>query len=329
MKIFLYGLSGLIVCLALLLVVLAIWSHNIGKQIEADFPPVGQFMTVDGVKLHYADTGGEDLPMVLFIHGASGNLLDQANIYTDLLKGKARAVFVDRPGHGYSERGPANGEENMDGPAPQARLLAKFVQALGADNAIVVGHSYGGAVAITMALLTPDQVSGVVDISGPTHEWEGGIDWYHNVAGLPVIGPVFVRSIVVPFASATGSMESGVKSVFAPQDVPENYRQNTAPDLLLRPGHFRANSTDVAVLLEHNKSVQDRYGEINVPTSIIHGDVDTIVGLTIHSEKLVEQIEGARLFPLENVGHKPDYVARDLVMQEIRRVAEAAGTPLR
>ncbi|MEO0497523.1 MAG: alpha/beta hydrolase [Pseudomonadota bacterium] len=320
--------TGAVLALALMGAGFAAYSEQQAKQIETEFPPIGEFHTVSGVALHVWDSAAQrpsdaELPAVLFIHGASANLQDQQAIYADALDGKARTIFVDRPGHGYSQRG-----QGFIGPSPQAQLLGQLLDRLQIDSAVIVGHSYGGAVAVTMALEAPDKVAGLVDIAGPTHTWDTGLDWYHDWTAPAILGPVFTRVIALPFAHLSDVMPGALRNVFGPQDVPADYRQRTAPDLALRPKPFRANSQDLDVLLAHNERVQGRYGDISAPTSIIHGDTDKTVALSLHSEKLVAQIDGAELHVLPGIGHKPDWVARDVVLREIKRVAEAAGMEL-
>ena len=84
-----------------------------------------------------------DLPPIVFIHGASANLKDQMMPLRPLLEGRAELLFLDRPGHGWSGRGPGNNEN----PTAQAATIAALMDELGIGPAIIVGHSFGGAVA--------------------------------------------------------------------------------------------------------------------------------------------------------------------------------------
>jgi pimeloyl-ACP methyl ester carboxylesterase len=140
--------------------------------------------------------GGEaDLPPVVFIHGASGNLLDQMVPIRPLLEGSAEMLFVDRPGHGWSERGgPANAT-----PAGQAAAIAALMEAYGMEDAIVVGHSFGGAIAAAFALDHPEKTRGLVFLSAATHPWPGaGTSWYYEVAAMPVVGRLFAETLAWP-----------------------------------------------------------------------------------------------------------------------------------
>ena len=309
-----------------LLLLLALFGQYKAYSLEQRFPPAGTFQNVDGTRLHMIDTGSKGLPpgapTILFIHGASGNLLDARNIFEPQLKGRARLIFVDRPGHGYSERGDAVG------PGPQARLFGELLSRLNIDRAIVVGHSYGGAVAAAVPLEAPDKVSGLVLISAPTHLWPTGIDWYHHLVTTPVLGPLFVRTILPAFISTVDAIGHGMKSVFRPHPVPEMYREKTAVELLMRPNHFTHNSQDIAALYDHNADASKRYGKIRVPTAIIAGEDDTIVSTDLHARTIVKQIEASRLTVLPDTGHKPDYTHTGTVISEIERVAREAGTPL-
>lgn len=309
-----------------LLLLLALFGQYKAYSLEQRYPPVGSFTKVDNTQLHLIDTGRNNLPSdaptILFIHGASGNLLDAHNKFEPLLQNRARLIFVDRPGHGYSERGDAVG------PKRQAQLFGKLLTTLKIDKAIVVGHSYGGTVAAAVPLEAPGKVSGLVLISAPTHLWPTGIDWYHHLVTTPVIGPIFVRTILPAFTSAVDALGHGMKSVFRPHPVPDMYREKTALELLMRPHHFTYNSEDIAALYDHNANASKRYNQIKVPTAIIAGETDTIVSTDLHARTIVKQINGSKLTVLPDTGHKPDYTHTETVLAELERVAAEAGTPL-
>ena len=287
--------------------------------IESRNPPVGVFATVAGTRLHHVHLpAGQqaDLPPIVFIHGASGNLLDQMVPIRPLLEGRAEMLFLDRPGHGWSRRGSA--EEST--PTGQANAIAALMASYGMENAIVVGHSFGGAIASAFALGHPEKTRGLVFLAGATHPWPGAAtSWYYDIAAMPVVGRLFAETLAWP--GGVMRMSQASACVFSPNRMNDRYIEDAGIELVLRPSAFRANAIDVAGLYDHVTELAPRYGEIDVPTVVISGDHDTVVYSEIHSGGLARDIPGAEIVWIPNMGHKPDWVAPDLVAAAIERVA--------
>jgi pimeloyl-ACP methyl ester carboxylesterase len=309
---------------ALLAFVLAVVFALIGVTragawlIERRNPPVGRFIGIDGAAIHYVHVPAQadaDLPPAVFIHGASANLNDQMAPLRPLLEGRAELLFFDRPGHGWSGRGAGN-----ETPQGQARTLAALMDHLGIARAIVVAHSFGGATATAFSRQFPQKTAGLVFLSPATHPWPGGrTSWYYGLATLPVLGRLFTETIALPAGSAR--IAAATECVFSPNKVPESYLRRAEIPLVLRPSAFRANAVDVAGLYAYTLDASPDYREIVAPTVIISGDRDTVVYATVHSSGLKRDISGAELVWVRNLGHKPDWVAPDLVVDAIDRVA--------
>jgi pimeloyl-ACP methyl ester carboxylesterase len=307
--------------LALLLILVGV--TRIGAwSIERAHPPIGSFITIDGARIHHVhvpEPSGADLPPIVFIHGASGNLKDQMLPIREALEGRAEMLFVDRPGHGWSQRG--NGNET---PYGQAGTIARLMDELGIQDAIVVGHSFGGAIAAAFALSHPEKLRGLVFLAPATHPWPGGgTSWYYEVASIPVLGRIFAETVALP--GGLMSIRTASTCVFAPNPLPEAYADDAGIGLTLRPATFRSNAIDVAGLYDHVVEMAPRYSEIDAPTVIVTGDHDTVVYPEIHSRGLERDIAGAELVWISNMGHKPDWIAADLAAQAIERVA---GRPI-
>lgn len=299
-------------------IALGLFTRLRAAQIAAAYPPVGTFVDGGGFALHLVHVArpeSADLPPLVFIHGASGNLRDQMRAFRPQLEGRAEMLFVDRPGHGWSERG---GSAN-DTPDGQARAVAAAMQAVGIKRALVVAHSFGGAIAASLALERPDMVAGLVFLAPATHPWPGGIEWYYHVTAAPALGWLFANTLALP--AGLMRIDAAVAGVFAPDPVPDGYRADTGADLVLRPASFRANATDVARLKDYVTAVAPRYRTIRTPTVVITGDADGIVLADIHSAGLVRDIPGAELVTVENLGHKPEYAATPLAIAAIEKVA--------
>jgi pimeloyl-ACP methyl ester carboxylesterase len=288
------------------------------SQFEAAYPNLGARTDIGGYALNSVDLPAgpnADLPPIVFIHGASGNLRDQLFAFRKPLEGRARLIFVDRPGYGYSDRG---GPEN-DTPAGQADAIARLLDKKGIDRAIIVGHSLGGAIAASFGVRHPDKTAGLLFLSAATHPWNGGVDWYYDLAATPVIGTIFRYTMLLPVGLER--IDSGSRSVFAPNPMPKDYVAQTMPGMILRPGAFYANAVDVSGLNAFVRTMAQRYREITAPTVIITGDRDDIVAEEIHSVGLKRDIPNSELLWLKGVGHKTDYVANGLAVAAIEKLA--------
>ncbi len=302
------------------LVIIGLWiaTFIISRNIESQFPPIGEFKTINSAKFHFVDTGNKkqtDQPPVIFIHGASGNLNDPLPVYSELLAEEMRLIFIDRPGQGYSE--PFDGSND---PVAQASSIAGLMDELKIEKAVVLGHSWGGAVASSFGVLYPEKTAGLVLVSPVTHPWPGAdVSWHFDVGNLPVIGWIFSNTLATPAGRLI--YPGAIGRVFAPQKTPDDYQDTSATLLALRPSNFHENAKDVARVYDHVTRFQHRYKEITAPVHIYHGDVDDIVYAKVHSiDGLSKDIEGSKLTILEGVGHKPDYVARDQIAASIREL---------
>lgn len=288
------------------------------RKIVERFPNIGELTRIDGLQVnsvHWPQPEGADLPALVFIHGASGNLRDPMGAFFEPMKNRAEMLFLDRPGHGYSERGD---DRNLT-PDGQADVIAALMTAKGIGKAIIIGHSFGGATTATLALRHPDMVAGLLFVAPATHPWPGGVDWYYDIANTPVIGSLFCSTVALPAGMLM--MDAGVAHVFSPNPVPEDYSDKAAISLVLRPDNFCSNARDVANLLGYVKRIQPRYHEIKAPTIVITGDSDDIVYEELHSRGLKRDIPGSELYWIRNLGHKPDYVATDLAIAAIEKLA--------
>ncbi|NLS05513.1 alpha/beta hydrolase [Rhizobium sp. P32RR-XVIII] len=288
------------------------------RKFEQTFPNIGELTDIGGYKMnavHIPRPGTADLPPLVFIHGACGNLLDQIGAFLVPLEGRAEMLFVDRPGHGYSERG---GQENAF-PSGQADAIAKLMERRGIEKAIIVGHSFGGAIAAAFGVRHPERSAGLLFLAPATHPWPGGIDWYYHVATLPAIGWLFNHAIVVPLG--LWRLEQATLNVFRPNLRPADYIAKTGPSLALRPRTFHANAADFTKLLQYLKAQSPHYRRITAPTVIITGDRDGIVWEHLHSQGLARDIAGSELVKIRGVGHKPDYLATDVAIAALEKIA--------
>ncbi|NNE78635.1 MAG: alpha/beta hydrolase [Silicimonas sp.] len=281
--------------------------------IESRFPPTGEIVNVDGTDVHVLIRG--EGPDLVLIHGAGGNARDLSFALVDDLANRYRVFSVDRPGLGYSDA------IAPDTPMAQARVLAQATRRLGADNPIVLGHSYGGAVAMGWALEEPS--AGLVIVAGATMPWPGPLQPYYRIFGSKLGG-----WIGAPLVSAYVSDEqiaTTVASVFDPAPIPENYITGAAIPLATRIESFRRSAAQVKRLRPNVVEMSAHYGGLTLPVEVLHGTDDTTVRPEIHAVPLSKTLPNANLTLLDGVGHAPHHVATKAVLDAIDSVAKRAG----
>lgn len=309
--------------LAAITAALAIYSYRRAEKIKHDFPAIGTFKTVNGLAVHYVDkpAKNQDAPVVVFFHGASGNLRDPYFAFGDRLDGEVRQIFIDRPGHGWSERGTGD----FDTPLGQARHILSFLDKLGIEKAIFVGHSWGAVLAMTLGVMFPNRVAGLLLNAPVSHPWPGGVNWYYPIAARPLIGWFFTRLLTVPVGER--QIACATEKVFWPNKVPSYYKDDVGAVMVLVPSRFVANARDIARLRDYVVFLSPRYGEVKAPVTLITNDKDQVVLPWVHSDGLQQALPNMRRIDLKNTGHMPHHVAPDVFVEEILILAAGVAIP--
>ncbi len=288
------------------------------SRIEDSHPPAGTLVPVDGHDVHVL-TAGTSGPPVLMIHGASANAREFSWTLAPRLASDHRVFMADRPGQGYSARPPGGHRLGV-----QARQMAGVLEALAPDEpAVVVGHSFGGAVALRLALDHPGKVRALVLSAPVSHDWGGGgLAWYNGYAARPIFGHAFSQLVPIVGPSSAGG---GVARVFSPAPAPETYYDRSGIGLLFRPQGFRANARDVNFLREEIMAQQDRYGELAMPVVVFSGAGDTVIKPQLHAGRLQHEVARFTLVALPNEGHMPHHGEGEAMAGTIRRLARGDG----
>ena len=289
--------------------------------IERRYPPEGSFADIDGTRLHYVHVpapGRPELPPLVFFHGATANLKDQMVPLRPVFEGRAEMLFVDRPGHGWSSRGRGN-----ETPSGQAATIAALCSGWASARRSWSATPSAPRSPPPSRSSSPQRTRGLVFLSAASHPWPGGnTSWYYDLAAMPLAGQLFVETLTYP--AGRWRMAEATRCVFHPNPVPADYGERASIPLVLRPAAFRANAVDVAGLYRYVREAASRYSQIAVPTVVVSGDSDAVVYEEIHSIGLARDIPGAELVWVRNLGHKPDWIAPDLVAAAVER---AAGLP--
>lgn len=305
---------ALVITLCVTVVVLAVIAALVTatkKRAEHNYPPLGQFVTIDGMRLHYVDRGRG--PALVLLHGNSVYLNDFiASGIVERLAENYRVIAFDRPGFGYSQR-PRNRAWTA---AAQAQLIRKALTRLKADRPIVLGHSWGTLVALELALAKGSDVSQLVLISGyyfPTLRVDAIVV---ALVAIPLLGDVLRYTVSALIARLL--FPSTVKAMFAPRGVPQSFLKVLGKEMLLRPVQMRANAEDAAFMLPAAFSLRKRYGKLTVPTAIIAGNRDHVVKPDRHAIRLHDCLPNSELHMLPNLGHMLHYAAQDKIVDVLR-----------
>ena len=269
------------------------------------------FVKVDDANLHVV-MKGKGRPVVL-IHGNPGSCQDWSRLYVPI-SSRYRAIAFDRPGHGHSER-PNHRPITVE---VQAEMLHETLMQLGIERPIVVGHSWGGSLALVYALKFPEEISGAVLLAPAAYESDDGVSFLSKLPGWPVIGDV-LNFLFTPLLSAW-LVRTDIAKAFAPDPVPKKYLRHVLAEWT-RPKKVKWYSVDDALLNESLPKFAERYPEIRVPVAIVTGDADQIVPAEENAERLHRALPHSHLHSLPQTGHQIPFTRPEAVLAAIDHIA--------
>ncbi|HRO15342.1 MAG TPA: alpha/beta hydrolase [Paracoccus sp. (in: a-proteobacteria)] len=276
-------------------------------------PPLGRFLEAEGVRLHYLERGS-GTPLVL-LHG-NGSMI-QDFLSSGLVEAAARhhrVIVFDRPGYGYSTRP----RGRLWTPDAQADLLAAALRMLGVDRAVVLGHSWAGAVAVALADRHPGLVRGLVLEAGYFYPSPRLDVVPLSAPALPIVGDV-MRHTLSPLAGRL-IWPRLMRRIFSPAPVPEKFRAFPR-EMALRPSQLRASAEETAFMIPCAAAAQERYARLRVPVAIIAGAGDRIVASADQSARLHAEIGHSTFDCVPGTGHMVHQTATPAVLAAIERVA--------
>jgi pimeloyl-ACP methyl ester carboxylesterase len=280
------------------------------RRAERLAPAAGQFIAVDGARLHYVEAGKG--PPILLIHGLGGQLRNFSYALLERLAETNRVILLDRPGAGHSPRIADYGI------AEHAALVARFIEALALDRPIVVGHSFGGAVALALALDHADHVARLVLIA-PLSQPAMAV---HQPFKAFLSAPHWLREAACSIAAVPlgAAIRPRIhRATFSPETVASDFDRVGGGVLALRPATLAAGFEEISTAADRLALMVDRYKSIRMPVAILFGREDGVLDPAIHGTKTAAEIPGAWLEIVEG-GHmlpvtQPDLVARFILSE--------------
>ena len=311
--------GGILAAGALALAGAAIIVNRRSAAAERSHPPLGSFVTSEGVRLHYVERGNG--PPVVFLHG-NGVMLEDMLIsrVVDQTALSCRAIAFDRAGFGHSAR-PRGHSWTA---AAQAALLPRAFALLGIDRPIVVGHSWGTMVALALALDHPEHVSGLVLASGYYYPTARADVVLFSPPAIPLLGDALCYTVAPIIGEAMAPRM--FKKMFAPQPVPLRFKLEFPVGLTLRPSQIRASSEDASNMITDAKALSERYSELSCPVAILAGDADGVVNYQEQALRLHEELPASTLDIFAGAGHMIHHAEPDRVVRAIKGLRADTAT---
>ncbi|AVA33182.1 pimeloyl-ACP methyl ester carboxylesterase [Cupriavidus metallidurans] len=308
---------GLLVLIGL---ALFLYTWRTTRKIEAALPPTGRFIDVPGAQLHVVERGTG--PAILLVHGLSGQLGNFDYGMIEPLARDFRVVAIDRPAAGYSTRAPGT---PADLPA-QADTLAALIDKLGLDKPLVVGHSLGGAIALTLASRHPERVGGLALIAPLTHPPEH-ISPVFEAMTIPSAWKRKLLAWTLLIPMSIRNREQVMDIVFGPDRAPDDFPMRGGGLLAMRPSHFLGASEDLIGAASSLPAVVPHYGTLRMPVHVLYGREDRILDYKLNGEAFAAKVPGARL-TLVSGGHMLPVTAIDTSVDFVRNAALQLHEPV-
>ncbi|WP_246744975.1 alpha/beta fold hydrolase [Methylocystis sp. Sn-Cys] len=295
--------------------------YNIRKtrQDESEHPPIGRFIDVDGVRLHYIDKGKGDV--VTLIHGnltlAEDFLLSGI---VDKLAERYRVIVFDRPGFGYSDR-----PHRVWTPGAYAELLQKAFSQLGVERVTVVTHSFASLIALDLALQYPALVEGLVLIGGYFYPTARADVFFMSFTAIPGLGDVMRYTISPPLTRLF--LPGVLRWLFSPAPVTERFEKGFPNSFAARPVQIGAEAEDSVLMVASAMQLQARYAELKLPIVILAGDGDKMVDLDRQSRRFHDEAPQSELIVIPGAGHMAHHTAPDQIVAAVDRVARPETKP--
>ena len=252
-----------------------------------------RYVTVDGLKIRYIVAG--DGPALVLLHTLRTQLDMFQKVVPQLSRGY-RVYAMDYPGHGYSDIPRADYTADFF-----VSTVARFLERLDIKDAILVGESIGGSIALLLAARHNPRVQRVIAINPYDYDAGRGLrrgSFLANVIlglnGVPVLGATVMRLRQFPVEKQI--FEGGVvrKQSFPPALLREMYQVGG------RRGYYQA-----FMSLVHNWSgweqARKEYGDIQVPVLLLYGDGDW--SRTDERDANARHIPGAQFRVVRDAGH--------------------------
>jgi pimeloyl-ACP methyl ester carboxylesterase len=273
-------------------------------------PPL-RFLNTAAGPVRYCQSGqGAD---VVLLHGAMTSIEDMLLGPFDALAAKFRVTAFDRPGHGATPRRRLQGS-----PSAQAGQMAAAMAGLGLERPVVIGQSFGAALAMTLALAAPQQVRAVVAISPivfPEWRLEHVLYGPRSVIGVGDLigygpGRILDALLLPPMWQA----------IFAPQLMPARYAESYPFMLASGPSQMVALGEEAVLSVPDLALTALRLPSCEVAVTVMTGTADWLSPPWTHAAALAAMVPKARLCLLPGLGHMLHHFAQSEIVAAVEEL---------
>ena len=310
-----YPVAAALTAAAGVMAAAAFVNWRLAKKALRENPPQGQFVDIDGVRLHYVERG-TGRPLVL-LHGNGSMIQDfESAGLIALAAHNYRVIVFDRPGFGHSSR-PRN---VIWSPEAQADLFMKALVRLNIQQAVVLGHSWGASVALALATRHPSIVQSLVLASGYYFPTVRGDVVVQSGPAVPGLGDIFAYTLSPLLSRLMWPVM--LRKMFGPRAVPEKF-QGFPKEMAVRPSQIRAGAAEAALMIPAAFSSSKSYGELTLPIVIVAGEEDRLIDIDAQSGRLHTEVKQSTMHRIARAGHMVQQSSTDDVMDAINEAAAA------
>lgn len=282
--------------------------------------PAPQFLDLtlgDGCNLHAAQGGSG--PDVVLVHGSLALLEDMLLGPYEALAAGFRVTAFDRPGHGRS------GRRRLDASIwRQADALNEAAERLAVKRPVVVGHSFGGSVALAWALRHPASIAGLVLVAPLAFPEPRLEQLLFGPRAVPVLGDVMARTGGPVLDALAAPLLS--RAMFAPQEIPARMRAEFPLELVLKPRNMQSNGEDALEAIFGLAVAATLYPSCTTPVRILAGGSDRVVNPTLHGQALAGLLPHGAFVRMEGLGHMLHHFAQAAIVEAVEAVRQS-GRP--
>ena len=285
--------------------------HDLANE-EFTLPPFGtvRTCTCNGLSIRFFDTSPEaDGIPFLFIHGYSGTGYEARRLAKKMPEG-SRIIAPDLPGMGFSDK-----PETPYSIGLFVDTVNGLMEQLDLEKAVFIGHSLGGAIAVTFADIYPEKVEDLILIAPYGIEGEQGslVHFLSRIYPLVDLAMSIVNRLL--FRKV---METVV--FYSVKNIPPELEEYLAESLLIRGGNLALAAITKEVM--NSTTIEEHLARLERYVLIIWGRQDRVLSFA-WAKKFQEILPLSQLVPIARCGHMPHIehpgVTASAIMEFLRR----------